>query len=89
MSKPKNQALHDINPEPLIQQRGERRVHAMLTRVLVEKDSMPNAQPVAKTATGMSAFSIWMKDTLRYRYAALPSHSVPAEQHCCAVSVFQ
>lgn len=42
-----------------------RGAHTMLTRVLVEKVSMPKLQPVAKTATGMSALSIWMKDTLR------------------------
>lgn len=37
----------------------------MLARAEVEKDSRPSVQPVQKTATGMSAFSIWMKDTLR------------------------
>jgi hypothetical protein len=52
----------------------------MFTRVLVEKVSRPRAQPVQKTATGIRALSIWMKDTERYRYAAFPSHSVPGKQ---------
>ena len=51
----------------------------MLASVPREKASMPKAQPVQKTATGMSALSIWMKLTDRYKYAALPSHSVPEQ----------
>ena len=50
----------------------------MLISVGKPKLSMPKPQPMPKTATGMRALSIWMKDTLRYRYAALLSHKVPA-----------
>ena len=53
----------------------------MLIRVSDEYVSVPIPQPTPNTATGMRAFSIWMKCTLRYRYAALPSHRVPAQQH--------
>ena len=42
------------------------------------KLSIPKVHPVQNTATGISALSIWMKDTDRYRYAAFPSHNVPA-----------
>lgn len=52
----------------------------MLASPAAEKVSRPSVQPVQKTATGISALSIWMKLTDRYMYAALPSHSVPA---CC------
>jgi hypothetical protein len=38
--------------------------------------SVPIKHPTVKTETGMSALSIWMKETLRYKYAALPIHSV-------------
>lgn len=49
-----------------------------MARAETLKLSMPKVQPVQKTATGMSALSICMKDTDRYRYAAFPSHRVPA-----------
>ena len=50
----------------------------MFARAPTLKLSMPKVHPVQKTATGISALSIWMKDTDRYRYAAFPSHNVPA-----------
>ena len=50
----------------------------MLARAPTLKLSMPKVHPVQKTATGISALSIWMKETDRYRYAAFPSHNVPA-----------
>jgi hypothetical protein len=31
-------------------------------------------------ASAALTLSIWMKDTVRYRYAALPSHSTPAKR---------
>lgn len=54
----------------------------MFARAPTLKLSIPKVQPVQNTATGISALSIWMKDTERYRYAAFPSHSVPACAHC-------
>ena len=54
------QNLEAMNPEC-------QAVRAMLARAEDEKDSRPSAHPVQKTATGMSALSIWMKDTLRNR----------------------
>ena len=50
----------------------------MFARAPTLKLSIPKVHPVQNTATGMSALSIWMKDTERYRYAAFPSHNVPA-----------
>jgi hypothetical protein len=38
--------------------------------------SVPIKQPTVKTETGMSALSIWMNETLKYKYAALPIHNV-------------
>ena len=52
----------------------------MLKIVPALKDSMPKTQPVVNTATGISALSIWMKDTDRYMYAAFPSHKVPEQR---------
>ncbi len=51
---------------------------AMFASVCILKTSVLNAQPATKTATGINAFSIWMNETERCRYAAFPSQSVPA-----------
>ena len=50
----------------------------MLTKVLMLNVSTLKRQPMQKTATGMSAFSIWMKETDRNMYAEFPSHRVPS-----------
>ena len=88
----------------------------ILASTCVLKLSVPNPHPTVKTATGISALSIytqsvilsvrsralidcsksstmggckkseraitWMNETLRYRYAAFPSQSVPAGGRC-------
>ena len=53
-------------------------VLTIFARAPTLKLSMPKVHPVQNTATGISALSIWMKETDRYRYAAFPSHNVPA-----------
>ena len=40
--------------------------------------SRPKEKRMNMVMTGVNALSIWMKDTVRYRYARLPRYSVRA-----------